>query len=248
MAEKFMQHLNMSELMEQMRQMQQGDAREQMQKMADFMKNMMDRMSTGDVGEMQEGQQKAMEALQKMQDIITGQQELMDKTGKKSAGDETQEEAQEQKDLRGELGDVMRELGETMPEMPESLGQADQAMKKAGDKLGQNDAKGSLPEQKEALDALQKGMDDAIEQIAQQMQQFILSFGMMPQGDNYGEGFDPLGREQNGKMSNKDIGIPDEGERRRVQKIIDELRSRSNDYNRPKIERDYLDRLLDNFY
>ena len=44
------------------------------------------------------------------------------------------------------------------------------------------------------------------------------------------------------------IKLPDEKEQRRVQEIIEELRHRSNEPDRTKVERDYIDRLLDQFY
>src|SRR5690606_8445917 len=90
----------------------------------------------------------------------------------------------------------------------------------------------------EALDALQKGMDSAMQQIARSLKQVILSFGFMPQQDNYGTGYDPLGREHGGNRPPDDVRLPDEKERRRVQEIIRELRGRSNEWERPKVERE----------
>ena len=106
----------------------------------------------------------------------------------------------------------------------------------------------SGPEQREALKQLQQGLDDTMKQMAKHMQA-VMSFGpggASPSG--YGKGYDPLGRSMgNGKSGDQDIVLPDGKEQRRVQKIIEELRARSNDYNRPKVERDYIDRLLDQF-
>ena len=49
------------------------------------------------------------------------------------------------------------------------------------------------------------------------------------------------------KVENGYVKIPDEKERRRVQEIIEELRTRSNDFSRPKSEREYINRLLNQF-
>lgn len=248
LADKFMQHIDMGKLMEQLRDMSKGNGREQMQKMAEFFKNALENLDSKKIDEMTQAQEKAMEALQDMQKLITRQQELMDKTAKKGDGEQTAEEAKEQQSIRDGLGEAIRKLSEVSSDLPEGLAKADQAMKKAIDALNKGDGKGSLPAQKEALDALQEGMDQSVSEMAKGMQQMILSFGMMPKGNNYGEGYDPLGRDDGKGNKDDTIQLPEENERRRVQQIIDELRTRSNDYERPKVEREYIERLLDLFY
>jgi len=61
---------------------------------------------------------------------------------------------------------------------------------------------------------------------------------------------DPLGRPA-GPTEDPDLGlsvtVPDQGEVERAQRIMDELRRRSGERQRPKIELDYLDRLLERF-
>jgi len=47
--------------------------------------------------------------------------------------------------------------------------------------------------------------------------------------------------------STEDIGIPDQIELRRAREILDELRRRAGERNRPAVERDYIDRLLPKF-
>lgn len=248
LAEKFMQHMDMGELMKQLQEMSKGNSREQMRKMAEMMRDSLQNLDMKKLDEMQKGQQKAMEALQKMQEIIEKQQSLMDRTGRKKPGEQSTGEAQEQQALRDQLGQAMRDMAEFMPDLPPNLGNADQAMKDAQKALSEGKAQDALPSQKKALDELQKGMDQSMAQMAQQMKQMILSFGMMPRGNNYGEGYDPLGREDGGQQTDGDIVIPDEAERRRVQEIIKTLRDRSNDFERSKVEREYIERLLEMFY
>lgn len=166
--------------------------------------------------------------------------------------------AQEQGSLRGRLGDIMKKLGEGLPKVPDNFGRADQSMKGAVKELKDGDSSGSLPHQREALKELEGAMDESTKQIAEQLQQTMMNFGMPQEGPGYGEGFDPLGRRQEGGQGgygNADgsgsgsdfVKIPEERERRRVQQIIEELRTRSNDYTRPKDEREYIDRLLNQF-
>lgn len=169
----------------------------------------------------------------------------------------TGEGAAEQMDIRKQLGDAMRKIGAGLPRIPENFGNADQEMKKSGSSLKGGDAKGSLPNQQEAIDQLQQGMDDAVKQVADQLGDTMVNFGMgQGQGGNgqggYGDDFDPLGRPMGGQDGHsgvrvEHVDIPDEKERRRVQEIIEELRTRSNDYSRPKSEREYIDRLLNQF-
>lgn len=248
-AEKMMQRIDMEKLMQELRDMSNGDAREQMRKMTEFFKNALDNLDTQKMDEISQQQQQAMEGLSEMQDIVKQQQSLMDKTSHKKDGEGTSEEEGQQTALREKLASAMQKLSASMPDLPPSLGEAGQAMEKAAQALKKGDAKGALPFQKEALEKLQQGSDESISEMSSKMQMMILSFGAMPQGEHYGEGYDPLGRED-GKRGNKDeeILLPEEKERRRVQQIIEELRSRSNDYQRPKVERDYIDRLLDMFY
>ncbi|TAL31688.1 MAG: DUF4175 family protein [Alphaproteobacteria bacterium] len=162
------------------------------------------------------------------------------------------EGAAEQGTIREKLGDIMRDLGGGMSSLPKQFSNADQAMKAAQNALGNGDTPGSAEAQRQALENLQKAEDDALEQLAKSMQMMI-QMGFMPngQGGGFGDGFDPLGRESgepgNGGGISGVIKLPDEKERRRVQQILEELRSRSNEYQRPKIERDYIDRLLETF-
>ncbi len=242
-AQKFMQHIDLGALIEQMRALGQGDSREQIRKMAEMLQNSIDNTDVSRLDQISKAQQQAMQSLEDLQSLIRDQQSLLDKTNKKMPDEDNRVEALDQSVLRQRLGDIIRRIGEVMPAIPENFGKADQAMKESQGTLEKNTPKESIPHQKTTLEELQKGMDDTIKQMAQGMQQ-MFSFGFMPQGNNFGEGYDPLGR---GQASDSDVKIPDEKERRRVQEIIRELRNRSNDQQRPKVERDYLDRLLDSF-
>ena len=45
----------------------------------------------------------------------------------------------------------------------------------------------------------------------------------------------------------QDVKVPDQQEVQRARKILDELRRRSGEYERPKDERSYIERLLNRF-
>jgi Domain of unknown function (DUF4175) len=244
LAEKFMNHIDLDELMQQLQQMSQDNPREALKRMAEMLKNAVDNIDMDKFGEMQKKQMQAMESLEDLQNLIREQQTLADKTSRLAPGESTTEQTQQQKELREKLDGVTKKLAGGLRKLPENFGKAGQAMQSAESALANGDAKSAAAHQKTALDELQKGMDGSIEEMAKSMQQSVISFGMPSEGGGFGEGFDPLGRKDNGKNSG-DLKIPEGAERRRVQDIIRELRGRSNDYQRPKVEREYLDRLLD---
>jgi uncharacterized protein (TIGR02302 family) len=245
LAQKFMKSLDINKLLDQMRNLSQANSREDLQKMAGNLKDSLDNFDLASFSEMQEKQAQAMQELQNLQEIIHRQQSLFDKTNKTDDPTDIPLLNKEQGGIRAELGQSLRKLGEAGMGIPDNFAKADQAMKGSSDALGRKQAQESLPHQKTALEELQKGLDKAVKKMAESMQQSLLSFGGEGGNSSYGEGFDPLGR-QSGR-GNGDVKLPDEKERRRVQEIIEELRHRSNEPARTKVERDYIDRLLDQF-
>jgi hypothetical protein len=67
------------------------------------------------------------------------------------------------------------------------------------------------------------------------------------EGGMYGQS-DPFGRDY-GNLFRDDgsIKVPEQMETKRVREILDELQRRAGDMSRPKTERDYIERLLQNF-
>ena len=60
---------------------------------------------------------------------------------------------------------------------------------------------------------------------------------------------DPFGREDGSSFTNDTSGIhlPDRMEAKHVRDILNEIQHRAGDLTRPKTERDYIERLLQNF-
>ena len=79
-----------------------------------------------------------------------------------------------------------------------------------------------------------------------------LANGNQPMPGQQGR-FDPFGRRnsnENGQgaaVEDADVSLPNPTELRRAREILDELRRRSGERTRPKLELDYIDRLLDVF-
>ncbi|ACJ01439.1 TIGR02302 family protein [Rhodospirillum centenum] len=157
--------------------------------------------------------------------------------------------AADQEALRRELGDLMRRFGEMGGEIPSPLGRAERAMRDAGEALEQGLPGQAVPSQGQAVDQLQQGLETMVEQMQQQM---MAAAGMRPgQRPQAGRqpGRDPLGRQLPGQgMFNTDrVKIPEEGDVQRSREILEELRRRAGEPDRPKLERDYIERLLDRF-
>jgi uncharacterized protein (TIGR02302 family) len=155
---------------------------------------------------------------------------------------------QGQKGQQGEPGD---DGDQQQGDNGDSLGDADNAMGDADGKLGEGNADGAVDSQGKALDALKKGQ----QQLAEQMQQ--------GDGDGQGDGpgnrmgrqqssgnsTDPLGRPLHGREFGDDltVKIPGEIDVQRARRILEELRRRLADPDRPQIELDYLERLLKDY-
>jgi hypothetical protein len=122
-------------------------------------------------------------------------------------------------------------------------------MGEAEGSLGKGNADSAVDSQGRALDAMRKGAQN----LAQAMQQ-QRGVGQGP-GRGPGrqaesdDGLDPLGR----PMRRRDYGddasvkVPGEIDVQRARRILDELRKRFGESERPQLELDYIERLLKDF-
>lgn len=163
-----------------------------------------------------------------------------------------QKQAEQQEALRRQLGELMRQLGEmNNGEIPRPLGRAERAMRDAGQALQQGSPGAAVPPQTQAMDELQQGMQSMAEQLANQMMGQGPGMMAQPQGEpgRPNRNRDPLGRRPSGfgTQDANDVKIPEQSDLQRAREILDELRRRSGQFNRPQPERDYIDRLLKQF-
>ena len=184
-------------------------------------------------GEGQQGQQPGQS-----QDGQDGEQSLADR----------------QQALRNELNRQMQNLpGAGTPEgdaARDSLGRAGEAMDDAEDALREEDFAGALDSQAEAMEALREGMRELAEQMAQQQQNQQGGQQGDALGRNNPDGTrDPLGRDvgENGRVGTDEQLLQGEDVYRRAQELLDEIRRRSGEQERPDEELDYLKRLLERF-
>lgn len=161
--------------------------------------------------------------------------------------------AGQQEALRRQLGEMMRHLGEGSGEIPQSLGRAERSMHDATGALQNGDPGQAIAPQTDALDQLQQGARDYAKQLQDEMGRELSNEGSGFGGEteeppDQGEG-DPLGRplSSNGTYDQGNVRIPDFNTLQKTRQILDELRRRSGERDRPSIELDYIDRLLKRF-
>jgi hypothetical protein len=123
----------------------------------------------------------------------------------------------------------------------DDLNAAGREMRQAENALRRGDMQGARASQNAALDHLREGAEALASQIRDQNGQ---QPGEQSGGDNGDR--DPLGR-TSGRDSGGGTQVPTQMDREHVREVLDEIRRRAQDPNRPEAEREYLRRLLDRF-
>ncbi|WP_377191285.1 TIGR02302 family protein [Ruegeria meonggei] len=159
--------------------------------------------------------------------------------------------ADRQQALRDELGRQQQNLpGGGTPEgeaARDALDRAGRAMDDAEQALRSDDLAEAIDRQSEAMEALREGMRSLGEALAENQQN---QPGQGAQeGDMQANNRDPLGRTPgaNGSISTDDNLLQGEDVYRRARELLDEIRRRTGDTDRPQIELEYLKRLLERF-
>lgn len=204
------------------------------------------RQSQQGQGEQQPGQQQGQGQPGQGQQGQGRPGEALGPQGQQGQGGQ-QGDAAMQEALRQGLGDVMRRFGEMTGDIPYPLGRAEREMKNAVDALRQGGPGEAIGPQTRALEELQQAGRAMAEQLMQQL-------GNQPgtgegQQQQLGRNRDPLGRTEsgNGAIDTGDVAIPEEADIQRSREILDELHRRAGERQRPRVEQDYIDRLLRRF-
>ena len=156
-----------------------------------------------------------------------------------TGGQQTREQlAQRQAQLRDKIEKMRRDMQQKGLGDGEKLGAASEAMENAEDALREGDLEEAARQQAQALEQLREGA----EQMAQQMQQN----GNQQAGENGENSRDPMGRPQRsqGPDQGRSVKVPDQIDIQRAREVLEELRKRAGDAQRPQLELDYIDRLL----
>ncbi len=239
-------------------------ARDAARQMLSQLQNMLENLQAG--RPMMNGQQnnQMMESLNQLGDMIRKQEELMNQTHRAERGQNpdgsgeqmTQEQLeqalknlqQQQQALQQGLGELMKQLEAMGMDPNGKLGQAGEAMGEAEGALGKGQPGPAVGNQGQALDALRQGAQGLSQQLANRQGQGQGQGRGMRGGDNF-PNQDPLGRPQ--RTIGPDLGttvrVPDEIDTQRAREILDAIRRRLGESFRPELERDYLERLLDQF-
>ncbi len=164
-----------------------------------------------------------------------------------------QELAQRQEALRELLENQRQGLPEANTDpgrtAREALRRAEREMAEAEDRLRQGDMSEALDNQAEALDALREGIENLGQEMARNQNP-----NAGRQGDQAGTtdpdaNRDPLGRQAGtvGRIGSDENLLDGDDPVLRSRELREEIRRRSGEKNRPRLELDYLERLLDRF-
>lgn len=249
----------MDHIQDLMEQGRMAEAEQALQELQQMLENM--RITQGQGGG--QGSSPGQQALDKLSETLRDQQSLSDdafrdlqnqysdggeEQGKPSRG--TGENlARRQKGLRDALRSQEGAVPFAGPEgeaSRDALDRAGRAMENAEKALRDGDTAEAIDQQSDAMEALREGMRALGEAMAQE------SGGQEGQDGGRGQrgnGTDPLGRALGSSQDDTfdPSNLTGEFGRRRARELLEELRRRSGEMERPQLERDYLERLLKEF-
>jgi uncharacterized protein (TIGR02302 family) len=263
---KVMRPQDLDNMIERMERLSRSGDKDAARQLLDQLQQMLENLQMAQPGQGEGGD--LQQSLNELGDMIRKQQQLRDKTyrqGLDSRRDHSQERndqnamsglQRDQQALRDRLQTLQQELAKRgmgpsqrgmqgQPTGPgDDLGQADSAMGQADGRLGEGHADGAVDAQGRALDALRKGARSLAEALQQGEDGPDSRVGRQNGGQT-----DPLGRPLHGREFGNDttVKIPGEIDVQRVRRILEELRRRIADPSRPKIELDYIERLLKDY-
>ena len=163
-----------------------------------------------------------------------GQQQGQGQNGRTGRG----QLGERQRGLRNRLGELQRDMQGAGIGQSDEISEAQQAMRNAERALEEGDLDGATQEQSRALDQLRKGAQQMAQQMLQNMPQRYGQNGETPR--------DPLGRPQRsrGPDQGTSVKVPDEIDVQRARELLNELRKRLGEAQRPTNELEYIERLL----
>lgn len=246
---------------EAQRLMQEGrnaEAQALLQQLAGILDNLQVRLSEG--GQSQEGQEggeqgenSLSQSMDELSEAMGEQRALNDDTQERQqgaqqdgAGDAQQgpqggsggDLAERQNQIRQGLGQARRQAGQQGAQS-QALDSAEGAMARAENALRRGDLEEARAAQDEAMGAMRRGANE----LAAEMRRRGEGGEQGAEGER-----DPLGRQTTGAGSGDgETAVPEQSDRVRAREILDDIRRRAQDANRPEAERDYLRRLLERF-
>ncbi|SON53661.1 hypothetical protein HDIA_0120 [Hartmannibacter diazotrophicus] len=250
-------------MLDKMEELSKLGDREAAQQLLSQLDRMLENMQTARRPQNGQQQQNPMnDAMNELGKMIQEQQKLMDETfnmspdgrqnGREQPGQGEQMSPEERADamkrlqegqqaLQKKLEELQNKMQQQGMEPGDKLGEAGRSMGRAGDQLGQGEPGAAVGDQGQALESLRQGAQQLAEQMGDQ------EGGRQPgQARNRGE--DPLGRQPQERAQGPEYGdsvkVPGEIDIQRARRVLDELRRRFSEQFRPRMELDYLDRLM----
>ena len=259
---------DLQEMLDTIEKLTQNGANEAAQELLAQLDEILKNLEPGMAEQGSSGDSATTEMLNELSELMRRQQNLMDQTQRMQPGDNGEPLDQEGDDpgnrsgdkgsngLAGEQGNLarrleqfMRQLGQNGLQSPPSLGEAGRQMGEAEQSLQQQEREQALGQQGKALSELRQGAQEMARQIQQQGQSGRDNTGR--DGEARGETHDPLGRPMPSSGDNygpKENMLPSELAIRRAREILEILRSRANTPDLPRIDKDYIERLLRGLY
>lgn len=187
-------------------------------------------------------QKQMLAQAQGLRDLAKAQQKLLDETFA------NQRDGKAAPDAQSKLSEAQRSLLEQLSQLMPKQGNVDtnmrigmHAMESAANDLKRGDSGDAMKRQGEAITALQRSLQALMAQLREEA-----GLAVAGQGVSGGER-DPFGRSAATLMDDGSVKIPARMNIRRAREILDELQRRASESSRPRLERDYIDRLLERF-
>ena len=231
----------LQEMLDRIQELSENGQTEEAQQLLEELQNFMDNMQM--VQGSGNGQPQQNSEQQQMQDGLQEQQQLSDEAFQQLQEQFNQQnEGNEEGQSLAERQEQLREFVEQMQEDGaggEALEEAGRNMGDARDRLEDGDFSGAFDAQAQAMENMRQTLRD-MENREQA--------GRSGQDGEVTAERDPLGRPiGNRGRADGDTAIPDQNASDRARELLDEIRRRSGDAQRPTEELDYLNRLLDRF-
>jgi uncharacterized protein (TIGR02302 family) len=263
------------DLVERVRELAKTGSREAARELLEQLRAALENMRANNMmGENREGGGEDQKILRDLEKLIAKQQQLLDRTFRRAQGNgeqpgpsgagnsqngpqgpgsrgtggsELQPGLSQQQGLRAGLSELMRRWGAKGQPIPLALNRASQAMRDALQALAAGLAGQAVEPQTTAIGEMQQGAQSLLEAMLEEIGQAPRRPGGLTGG--FGNRLDPLGRGLLGRGFQDDsrTAIPDEADVQRSREILDELYRRAGEFQRPALERDYIERLLKRF-
>ncbi|MCZ2327883.1 TIGR02302 family protein [Bartonella sp. F02] len=207
-----------------------------------FRNSQMENKEDNPTAQMKEKIDQLGDLMRRQQEILndTHQLEMENRRGANISKKKSDALKKRQAELQSELSVLEKELSLQGTEQSEALKEAEKKMNSAKTALGRGNHEMSIQNQSETLEALRQGAQNLLKKMREELKRA---------GNNqktFSEPKDPLGRSLSTETSQDQENqfLPQESDRIRAQKILEEIRKRLGNEYIPEIEKNYLERLL----